>query len=188
MSDVLTHKERRKQRKVDKEKGAELGGERRLEESDVSAPETAKALPAGREADGAEPLTHKERRKARKAENAKRAELGDKRSEKSIAGTPEATEALPADAEADDEEPLSHKERRKRRKLEKQATERGDIEAPLPARAEEPHRSAFCVWIGNLSFRISVDELKTWLAEHGVEGVSRVNMPRGARRDEENKG
>lgn len=92
-----------------------------------------------------------------------------------------------ADAgEEEEEEPLSHKERRKRRKMEKLAVLHGD-DAPArpPAR---PQRSPFSVWIGNLAFSTSTDDLRAWLREHHIEGVSRVHMTPGARRGEHNKG
>lgn len=113
-------------------------------------------------------LTNKEQRLARKA--AKKAEAE------------QPTEEQPAEAEGDSA-PLSHKEQRKRRKLEKQG---GSVPPPAAPRART--RSEFSVWVGNMSFRTTSEDLRAWLEEHGVEGISRIHMPQGARRDEHNKG
>ncbi|WFD20110.1 Nucleolar protein 13 [Malassezia caprae] len=141
-----------------------------------------------------EALTNKERRLARKAEKQKqRAALPDEKSAQDEAShsvkRPVHDAEVPADV-ADEphdpgEEPLSHKERRKRRKMEKQAEFQEEEQAPRPQRLQ---RSAFCVWIGNLPFSTTVEELSEWLSENEVEGVSRVHMTPGARRDEHNKG
>lgn len=142
-----------------------------------------------------EALTNKERRLARKAEKQKqRAALADelnvhddeKRSTKRPMDNVE-VQASVADKSHDlDEEPLSHKEKRKRRKMEKQADMHEEEEEYL--RPKRLQRSAFCVWIGNLPFSTTIDELSEWLAENEVEGVSRVHMTPGARRAEHNKG
>ena len=86
-------------------------------------------------------------------------------------------------------EAISHKERRKRRKMEKQAvgsaSQSTESSAPIPSR---PQRSAYSVWIGNLAFYTSADDLTEWLQDQGIEGISRVHMTSGARKFEHNKG
>ena len=86
-------------------------------------------------------------------------------------------------------EAISHKERRKRRKMEKQAvasaSQSTESSAPIPSR---PQRSAYSVWIGNLAFSTSADDLTEWLQDQGIEGISRVHMTSGARKFERNKG
>ena len=86
-------------------------------------------------------------------------------------------------------EAISHKERRKRRKIEKQAvasaSQSTESSAPIPSR---PQRSAYSVWIGNLAFSTSADDLTEWLQDQGIEGISRVHMTSGARKFEHNKG
>ena len=86
-------------------------------------------------------------------------------------------------------EAISHKERRKRRKMEKQAvasaSQSTESSAPIPSR---PQRSAYSVWIGNLAFSTSADDLTEWLQDQGIEGISRVHMTSGARKFEHNKG
>ena len=86
-------------------------------------------------------------------------------------------------------EAISHKERRKRRKIEKQAvasaSQSTESSAPIPSR---PQRSAYSVWIGNLAFSTSADDLTEWLQDQGIEGISRVHMTSGARKFEHNEG
>jgi len=162
------------------------------------------------EKDGAARLTNKEQRMARKAEkqaareNRKRgreskdAERGESGPGASAgAGGEHAQGAAETSYDdgrdtsvaADDEEtPLSHKEQRKRRKLEKRAAgsaEHAEEEEEAPKR---PQRSPYCLWVGNLSFRTTAEELQDFLSENGVSGISRVHMPKGARRGEDNRG
>lgn len=141
-----------------------------------------------------EALTNKERRLARKAEKQKQragqaGETNAPKEETRLTKRPvDDAEILgdPVDEPHDlSEEPLSHKEKRKRRKMEKQVNLQEDEKESRPQRLQ---RSAFCVWIGNLPFSTTVDELSEWLAENEVEGVSRVHMTPGARRAENNKG
>lgn len=83
-------------------------------------------------------------------------------------------------------EALSHKERRKRRKIEKQMSQHP--EGDVPIRPSKPQRSPYSVWIGNLAFSTSVEELTEWLQEQGIEGISRVHMISGVRKEEHNRG
>lgn len=142
-------------------------------------------------------LTHKERRKARKAERALARENEDPPKKKRSA--PEAVEtevpaekpaAEPTEPTEPEEEPLSHKERRKRRKMEKmeervEHSEERDHSSAPPGR---PQRSPYSVWIGNLAFSTTQELLTKWLEEHDIQGISRVHMPQGARKFEYNKG
>ncbi|WFC99696.1 Nucleolar protein 13 [Malassezia yamatoensis] len=149
-------------------------------------------------------LTNKERRKARKAERAKPQETATTKKRKSEAEPEvqqdadalteerkEVSETSPApNAESideDEEPPLSHKELRKRRKMEKsQAQKQGQSEPVKPS--GPPKRSPFSVWIGNLSFTITSEDLTRWLSDHDITGISRVHMPSGVRSYENNKG
>lgn len=145
-------------------------------------------------------LTHKERRKARKAERALARENEDPPKKKRSA--PEAVEAeVPAEEPAaeptepteptePEEEPLSHKERRKRRKMEKMEERVDDSGERDPSSAPpgRPQRSPYSVWIGNLAFSTTQELLTKWLEEHDIQGISRVHMPQGARKFEYNKG
>lgn len=163
-------------------------------------------------------LTNKERRMARKAERKKeREELETKKTQmdsyekaskkraKEETLTTHASSSLDSNEHSgmehkdnnenaqedktEDVEAMSHKERRKRRKMEKQAaasaSQSGESSAPIPSR---PQRSAYSVWIGNLAFSTSADDLTEWLQDQGIEGISRVHMTSGARKFEHNKG
>ena len=162
-------------------------------------------------------LTNKERRIARKAERKKeREELVMKKTQidsPEKASKKRAKETLTTNASSsldlnehpgmehkdnnenaqedknEEVEAISHKERRKRRKIEKQAvasaSQSTESSAPIPSR---PQRSAYSVWIGNLAFSTSADDLTEWLQDQGIEGISRVHMTSGARKFEHNKG
>ncbi|WFD43920.1 Nucleolar protein 13 [Malassezia psittaci] len=149
-------------------------------------------------------LTNKERRKARKAERAKPQETAPTRKRKTEAESevqqnadalteenkrvPETSPAPNAESIDEDEEPpLSHKEQRKRRKMEKSLARTQDKSEPARPLAP-PKRSPFSVWIGNLSFTTSSEDLTRWLSDHEITGISRVHMPSGVRSYENNKG
>lgn len=164
----------------------------------------------------AQALTNKERRLAKKAEKQakqeskkgeKKASLKRKQEDEEDDGADDnsgdgdvalsgsnkngGTEPTEADAEEEEVEALSHKEMRKRRKLEK----RGLIEPAEEKKAATaneadalPKRSPYSLWIGNLSFRTSPEKLQEWLEQGGIQGISRVHMPAGAKRGEFNKG
>ncbi|WFC96105.1 Nucleolar protein 13 [Malassezia brasiliensis] len=154
-----------------------------------------------------EELTNKERRKARKAERAQAREAeAPKKKRRADSDIPDADAAeepeavdppasAPADLpEAGDEDPpLSHKERRKRRRMEKaeaRASEAFDTQSPpsVPRAPARPKRSPYSVWIGNLAFSTTQEQLTEWLRDHNIEGISRVHMPQGVRKFEYNKG
>ncbi|KAM0789004.1 hypothetical protein ACM66B_003072 [Microbotryomycetes sp. NB124-2] len=103
----------------------------------------------------------------------------------------------PAAEEDDAEPPLSHKERRlaKRRKLKSTTDDDKDGKAkvatdnkPALKVGATPAKSAFGVWIGNLTYTTTSQQLLAWLAERGLSDVTRVNMPKGKRSHEHNKG
>ncbi|KAL9935476.1 hypothetical protein V8E36_005824 [Tilletia maclaganii] len=123
-----------------------------------------------------------------------------------------AAAAAGADAEAEVEvEVLSHKEQRKRRRLEKRAASlaanaANKDESAGPAKAntgstvqvitsssassasKPAPRSEYAVWVGNLAFGTTPQRLQSWLEDKCVAGITRINMPKGARRHEQNKG
>lgn len=157
---------------------------------------------------GPDGLTNKERRLAKQAEKRKReeggaavaveeapqaaadvvapAETADDDEAEAVVTTEDAEEQAEEDVEA-----LSHKERRKRRKLEKQGkllpdgSKTGTTATTTP---NEPNRSPYAVWIGNLSFMTNPQRLQQWLEEKGLSGISRVHMPKGGKKFEQNKG
>lgn len=160
-------------------------------------------------------LTNKERRLAKKAE--KQAKQENKKGEKkaslkrkqedeedrvddnsgdgdvALSGSNEDEGEEPKEGDAGEEEveALSHKEMRKRRKLEKRGLlEPAEEKKAATANEAEalPKRSPYSLWIGNLSFRTSPEKLQEWLEQGGIEGISRVHMPAGAKRGEFNKG
>lgn len=155
-------------------------------------------------------LTNKEQRMARKAEKQAALESKKRGRERNQAENGDYAAGASADAEgehaqeagdtsyddgrvvsfaADDEEaPLSHKEQRKRRKLEKRASDSADHAEEEEEAPKRPQRSPFSLWVGNLSFRTTAEELQDFLRENGVSGISRVHMPKGARRGEDNRG
>ena len=154
-----------------------------------------------------EELTNKERRKARKAERAQAREAEapkkKRRAESEVpdvaaAEEPEEAEAADLSASAsadlpaadDEDPPLSHKERRKRRRMEKaEARTSGAHDTPsTPSAPARPKRSPYSVWIGNLAFSTTQEQLTEWLRDHDIEGISRVHMPQGVRKFEYNKG
>lgn len=51
-----------------------------------------------------------------------------------------------------------------------------------------PARSAHGVWVGNLNFATHPRELLAWFAERGIKDVTRINMPGGKRSHENNRG
>ncbi|SNX87943.1 related to RNA-binding protein rnp24 [Melanopsichium pennsylvanicum] len=115
------------------------------------------------------------------------------------------TSTVTANGEADQGqvEVLSHKEMRKRKKLGKLNPDSIDATAATadadpnnlihPSRAAiatpslQP-RSGFSIWVGNLSFFTAPAKLVDWFNQRGVDGISRVNMPKGMRRAEMNRG
>lgn len=102
-------------------------------------------------------------------------------------------DAAPA-AEGEQEgevEALSHKEQRKRRRLEKKGLlpALGSAEDGTAERREAlPERSPYAIWIGNLSFMTNAQRLQSWLEEKGLQGISRVHMPKGVKKFEQNRG
>lgn len=99
-------------------------------------------------------------------------------------------------AEEEEVEPVSHKELRRRKKLAKLADSSDPSADPNslvhPSRqpggpAAQP-RSGFSIWVGNLSFFTAPAKLIDWFNTRGVDRITRVNMPSGARRAEMNRG
>lgn len=160
---------------------------------------------------GPDGLTNKERRLAKQAEKRKRAQGEEVESSEAV--KVDGDEKVPsvvkseADVVADDEEEeveaISHKERRKRRKLEKKgllpnsqhaANGDGDESATVPPPPSSssinalPPRSAHALWVGNMNFMTSSQRLQSWFEEKGISGISRVHMPKGAKKFEQNKG
>ncbi|MCO5584933.1 hypothetical protein L7F22_038865 [Adiantum nelumboides] len=163
-------------------------------------------------------LTNKEKRLARKAEKQAARKSGTKDDEKKRkqeeASLEENVETIneEEDEEKDDEEEedveaLSHKERRKRRKLEKQAAKHGEQEEGQTGEGDAfnstrtntesdnkvekeatTQRSLFSLWVGNLSFQTSPTRLQEWFEQHDLFGITRVYMPKGARKFEYNRG
>lgn len=142
-------------------------------------------------------LTNKERRMARKAQRQKEMEgngntskkrprfLEDEEPDGLVSDQAEESRVEHKEPE-NDVEALSHKERRKRRKMEKQMSQYSEGGAPI--RPSKPQRSPYSVWIGNLAFSTSVEELTEWLQERGIVGISRVHMVSGVRKEEHNRG
>ncbi|KAK4057825.1 Nucleolar protein 13 [Microbotryomycetes sp. JL221] len=113
------------------------------------------------------------------------------------------TSMIPQDDDAQegtDEQVLSHKERRlaKRRKLKQPDADESTTttddrpstssKAVTPKVGATPAKSAFGVWIGNLTYSTTSKQLLDWLADKGLKEVTRVNMPKGKRSHEHNKG
>lgn len=168
--DGLTNKERRKLKQAEKRK--------RVEEGEAAPAETATA-PQGT----SETTVERKERKQRRSEDAEDAQGG------------EAEDAADAEGEGEDGEveALSHKERRKRRKMEKKGIlpPAGAASGPgAPGKPQEalPERSPWAVWVGNLSFSTTTQRLQAWFEEKGIQGISRVHMPKGAKKFEFNKG
>ncbi|PWN34328.1 uncharacterized protein FA14DRAFT_161758 [Meira miltonrushii] len=161
-------------------------------------------------------LTNKEKRLARKAEKQAARKSGTKDDEKKRKqedvveedveiSDKEHAEGEKADEEEEEEEDIeavSHKERRKRRKMEKQAAKHGEqeegqtgeVDAKANAESENKtvkdatQRSLFSLWVGNLSFKTSPTRLQEWFEQHELFGITRVYMPKGARKFEYNRG
>ncbi|TIB73926.1 hypothetical protein E3Q23_02823 [Wallemia mellicola] len=109
-------------------------------------------------------------------------------------------------AEEQPEEPqekaLSHKERRKQRRAEALAKEKPEADTEQSSEQKEdsektekvesrPQRSAYAVWIGNLSFKTTRERLFEWISANIQESedvITRINMPKGQRAHEHNKG
>lgn len=151
---------------------------------------------------GEDGLTNKERRLAKQAEKRKRAEEGVK--EERIADTPVEVAPIVATEDVEDEEEveaISHKEKRKRRKLEKKgllppaagdeaAEEQREFSTSTGANAATalPPRSSHALWVGNMNFMTSPERLQEWFEQKGISGISRVHMPKGMKKFEQNKG
>lgn len=146
------------------------------------------------------PLTNKEKRQLAVAEKRKAKEV-----KSSI--TPTAVEKRKREDDASTnplestqvEQVLSHKEQRRRKKIAKlsiTSSDPSDSSGPNalmhPDRAagspSSQTRSDFSIWIGNLSFFTPPAKLIDWFNTRGVDGISRVNMPKGQRRAEMNRG
>lgn len=120
----------------------------------------------------------------------------------------EVTEGEGAEVAGEDDTPaLSHKEKRmaKRRKL-AGIPER----APAPvlpssvptigsqrapggheggiAVGATPAKGAHGIWIGNMNFATTSKELLAWFEERGLREITRINMPKGKRSHENNRG
>lgn len=163
---------------------------------------------------GPDGLTNKERRLAKQAEKKKRAEGGaaqattaasveapaktTKRKQETdeaatqVNGLASEDAAPAAQGEQEGEvEALSHKEQRKRRRLEKKGLlpASGSAEDTNAEKREPlPERSPYAIWIGNLSFMTNAQRLQSWLEEKGLQGISRVHMPKGVKKFEQNRG
>ncbi|TIA89254.1 hypothetical protein E3P99_02169 [Wallemia hederae] len=103
-----------------------------------------------------------------------------------------------------EEKTLSHKERRKQRRAEllaeKEGKEGGEASSKPEDKADsgDTHaankpekRSNWAVWIGNLSFKTTRERLFEWIAtniEEPESVITRVNMPKGMKAHEHNKG
>ncbi|GAA5866585.1 hypothetical protein JCM8547_005467 [Rhodosporidiobolus lusitaniae] len=51
-----------------------------------------------------------------------------------------------------------------------------------------PARSAHGIWVGNMNYATHPRELLAWFAERGLKEVTRINMPSGKRSHENNRG
>lgn len=196
--DGLTNKERRLAKQAEKRKRAEGGESEVVADPASEPPKSTPSAPAPAATDG---LTNKERRLARQAEKRKRAKGGDVDAD---ADAGEADDAANAEEEEDLAEPeaISHKEKRKRRKLEKKGLlpmqgedgqdESGASSAARPPPSSSlnalPARSQYSLWVGNMNFMTSPERLQSWFEDKGIEGISRVHMPKGMKKFEQNKG
>lgn len=164
---------------------------------------------------GDRPLTNKEKRQLAVAQKRQAKEqaaskkvsaTGEKRkrdAEPTQSNVEDAVEG--EDGEEVEAEVLSHKEQRRRKKLAKlepsleeasSARDGGDVKgigrmhpsrAAVAAPALQP-RTGYSIWVGNLSFFTAPAKLIDWFNTRGVDGISRVHMPKGMRRAEMNRG
>lgn len=89
-----------------------------------------------------------------------------------------------------------HKERRKQRRdaalAEKKAGPNDEVaEEKMEAAPSKEKRSNWAVWIGNLSFKTTRERLFEWIAtniEESEDVITRINMPKGQKAHEFNKG
>ncbi|GAC95051.1 hypothetical protein PHSY_002626 [Pseudozyma hubeiensis SY62] len=173
-----------------------------MSEPSELAPATAVAADADR------PLTNKEKRQLAVAQKRQAKESAAARKSKpsdsaststTTAGVKRPHESISQDdSVAAEEEPevLSHKEARRRKKLLSSTTSDPSSSDPTPnslvhpsrAPGALPPRSGFSIWIGNLSFFTPPSKLVDWFTQRGIDGITRVNMPKGLRRAEMNKG
>ncbi|KAK0570247.1 Nucleolar protein 13 [Tilletia horrida] len=134
----------------------------------------------------------------------------DKSEAQDAASEAEQEKADEAEEGVGDEEVLSHKERRKRRRLEKRAASLSAnagqdagkksvaantgaaptviVESGSSSASKPVPRSQYSIWVGNLAFSTTPQRLQTWFEDKAVAGISRINMPKGARKHEYNKG
>lgn len=123
----------------------------------------------------------------------------------------DAPAAEPAAADDEPEVPaLSHKEKRlaKRRKLAgiedpvpetkpKVGTSSRDkapipgtigAQPPAPVVGATPAKGSFGIWLGNMNFATTSKDLLAWFENRGLREIVRINMPKGKRANEANKG
>ncbi len=164
------------------------------------------AAPAVTTADTERPLTNKEKRQLAVAQKraakeqalASKTDSPAKRKASATSAENAEGEQVEEGAEEEEVEVLSHKEQRRRKKLAKHTADGEEEEAgpnslmhptrALGTSAAVQPRSGFSIWVGNLSFFTAPAKLVDWFEQRGVDGISRVNMPKGARRAEMNRG
>ncbi len=91
--------------------------------------------------------------------------------------------------------PLSRKASRKKRKLD--TTDSADADANEESPTKKLHsegadptlaKGKFGIWIGNLSFSTTEGSLRNFFESNEVGSIVRVNMPKGKKEGEHNKG
>ncbi|SOV05919.1 related to RNA-binding protein rnp24 [Ustilago sp. UG-2017a] len=162
-------------------------------------------LPTGEAVD--RPLTNKEKRHLAVAEKRRAKETASsakrKRDDEPSSSAPTDPSNPSNPSGEGQEEVLSHKEQRRRKKVAKLSSSSdpsctSDPSNPTADDLLHPSRSAggpatqprsgYSIWIGNLSFFTPPAKLVDWFNSRGVDGISRVNMPKGQRRAEMNRG
>lgn len=168
----LTNKERRLQKKAEKK--------RKLDDSTISKDDSQSSLDR----------KHKASSSSRNVGVAQDSLYDPENND-----TSDTTPTTEKDGDNEEEvEAISHKERRKRRRMEKQSkrehSEETSVDGPRLQEQEkkEQRRSQYSLWIGNLSFNTSPQRLQEWLEENSIDGISRIHMPKGARKTEYNRG
>lgn len=148
----LSNKEKRKLKQLQKQQ----------EKAQQEAQAAAEATPAAVEDT---PLSHKEKRQAKKRR-------------------------LALEAAGEDPDAPEHAPKAKKSAVGGPAGQAGATTLMIGGTAvgNTPARSAHGVWVGNLNFATHARDLLAWFQARGLADITRINMPNGKRANENNRG
>ncbi|GAA5836227.1 hypothetical protein JCM3766R1_003461, partial [Sporobolomyces carnicolor] len=146
----LSNKEKRKLKQLEKQQQVEREKQQAEEQARAAAPAVEDA-----------PLSHKEKRQAKKRRLA---------------------------LEAAGEDPDAPQHDAKKSKTASGAASTTPLMIGGTAVGNTPARSSHGVWVGNLNFATHARDLLAWFQARGLAEITRINMPNGKRTHENNRG